>query len=254
VEIKSRSNALQHCPSFLGYRTQRRNHQIKVSPVGGPRTRTRLCAPGVWQQHPGHNLIGHPLPQLAQHRLVPVGRTSLQDVRLDVLVAYARNERLVAIGEPEELEGRPQLGVLDRRRDVGRRALRKAGERRGEELLEPARKGRGQGGEEMRLKVDDVGGRDGVAQPGRAEVVKRKGRDMSAWDDSLATWCPREVPVRQQKYEFADHIGVPTCLQLSSSSCAAQTKGRLGQTTHLIFRHELRYIVCDQILMAAHVL
>jgi len=101
-------------------------------------------------------------------------------VSLDVLVAYARDERLVAIGEPEELEGRPQLGVLDRRRDVGRRTLRKEGERRGEELLEPARKGRGEDGEEMRLKVDDVGGRDGMAQPGRAEVVKRKGRDMYA--------------------------------------------------------------------------
>jgi hypothetical protein len=84
-------------------------------------------------------------------------------VCLDVFVAHARDERLVAIGESEELEGLPQLGVLNRRGDVGRRALRKEGERRSEELLEPAREGGGQNGEEMRLEVDDVRGRYGVA-------------------------------------------------------------------------------------------
>ena len=97
---------------------------------------------------------------------------------LDVLVAYARDERLVAIGKPEELEGRPQLGILDRRGDVGRRALREEGERRAEELLEAARKGRGQDGEEMRLEVDDVRGRDGVAQPRRAGVAGWKRDDV----------------------------------------------------------------------------
>jgi hypothetical protein len=39
-----------------------------------------------------------------------------------------------------------------------RRALRgEERERRGEELFEPAREGRGQDGEEVRLEMDDVG-------------------------------------------------------------------------------------------------
>ena len=84
-------------------------------------------------------------------------------MRFDVLVAYTRNERLVAIREPKELKGRPQLRVLHGRGDIGRRALREERERRGEELFEPARERRGQDGEEMRVEVDDVGGGDGVA-------------------------------------------------------------------------------------------
>lgn len=80
-----------------------------------------------------------------------------------MLIAHTRDERLVAIRKPKKLKGRPQLGVLNGRGDVGRGALREEGERRGEEPLESARKGWGQDGEEMRLEVDDVSGRDGVA-------------------------------------------------------------------------------------------
>lgn len=84
-------------------------------------------------------------------------------MRLDMLIAHARNERLVPIRKPKELKRRPQLRVLHRRGDTGRRALGEEPERRGKELFEPAREGRGQDGEEVRVEVHDVGGRDGVA-------------------------------------------------------------------------------------------
>jgi len=116
-----------------------------IEQVGGANS-TRLCAPGVRQQHPGHNLIGHPLPQLDQHGFIPFARTRLQDMRLDMLIAYTRNERLVSVRKPENLEGRPQLGVLDGRGDIRRRALREECERRGKELFKSAREGRGQDG------------------------------------------------------------------------------------------------------------
>jgi hypothetical protein len=102
---------------------------------------TRLCAPGVRKQHPRHNLIGHPFPQLDQHGLVPLARTRLENMRLDMLIAYARDERLVSVRKPEDLEGRPQFGALNGRRDIGRRALGEKRERRGEELFESSRKG-----------------------------------------------------------------------------------------------------------------
>ena len=164
MEVKSRSNALQHRSSFFGCRRNGALYQNRIVIRRGARPNsTRLGAPGIRQQHPGHNLIRHPLPQPDQHRLVPFARGHLQDVRFDVLVAHARNERLVSIRKPEELKGRPQLRVLRGRGDVGCRALREKRERRGEELFEPAREGRGQDGEEMCLEVDDVGGGDGVA-------------------------------------------------------------------------------------------
>ena len=84
-------------------------------------------------------------------------------MRLNMLIAHARNERLVPIREPEELKRRPQLRVLHGRGYTGRRALGEERERCGEEFFEPAREGRGQDGEEVRVEVHDVGGRDGVA-------------------------------------------------------------------------------------------
>ena len=63
-------------------------------------------------------------------------------MRFDMLIAYTRNERLVSVRKPEDLEGRPQLGVLNGRGDIGRRALREKSERRGEELFESSREGR----------------------------------------------------------------------------------------------------------------
>jgi len=64
-------------------------------------------------------------------------------MRFDMLIAYTRNERLVSVREPEDLKGRPQLGVLNGRGDIGLRALREKRERRGEELFESSRKCRG---------------------------------------------------------------------------------------------------------------
>lgn len=64
-------------------------------------------------------------------------------MRLDMLIAYTRNERLVSIRKPEDFERRPQLGVLNGRGDVGRRALGEKRERRGKELFESSWKGRG---------------------------------------------------------------------------------------------------------------
>ena len=62
-------------------------------------------------------------------------------MRLDMLIAYARDERLVSVRKPEDLEGRPQFGVLNGRRDIGRRALGEERERRGKELFESSWKG-----------------------------------------------------------------------------------------------------------------
>lgn len=83
-------------------------------------------------------------------------------MRLDMLIAHARDERFVSVREPEDLKGRPQLGVLNGRGDVGRRALGEKRERRGEELFESSWEGRGKDGEEMRMEIDDVCGRNGV--------------------------------------------------------------------------------------------
>jgi hypothetical protein len=166
MEVESRSNPLQHRSGFLGYgRNQAKNNnqnKVVIRRSARPNS-TRLCAPGIRQQHPGHNLIGHPLPQPNQYGLVPLARRCLQNVRLDMLIAHACNERLVSIRKPKELKRRPQLRVLHGHGDTRRRALREECERRGKELFEPAREGRGQDGEEMRLEMHDVGGRDGVA-------------------------------------------------------------------------------------------
>ena len=135
----------------------------QIEGVHAQRGLTRLCAPGVRQEHPRHDFISHPLAQLAQHRFVPPSRTRLQNVRLDVLIAHACNERLVPIRKPKQFKRRPQFGVLHGRGDIGRGTARVEREGRGEELLEPAREGRGQDGEDVRLEVDDVGGGDGVA-------------------------------------------------------------------------------------------
>jgi hypothetical protein len=92
VKVESRSNALQHRSSFLGYGCINAKLNQGGYRTGGGAHSTRLCAPGVRKQHPGHNLIGHPFPQLDQHGLVPFARTRLQNMRFDMFIAYARNE------------------------------------------------------------------------------------------------------------------------------------------------------------------
>jgi|SRR5712675_1868293 len=84
MEVESRSNALQHRPGFLGCVPQQAESDQRGISIGvgieraraeqeqESTTRTRLCAPGVRQEHPRHNLIGHPLPKSIQHRLIPL--------------------------------------------------------------------------------------------------------------------------------------------------------------------------------------
>ena len=149
------------CNIVLASSADRRRTRVKREGKErkGSRPRTRLCASSVRQQHPRHDLLGHPLPQLAQHRLVPLSRARLHNVFLDVLVAHARDERLVAVREPKQFKGRPEPRILHRRGDVRRYALRRERQRCGEEPLEPRCERRGQDRENVRLKGDDVGGR-----------------------------------------------------------------------------------------------
>jgi hypothetical protein len=85
-------------------------------------------------------------------------------MRLDMLITHARNERLIPVRQSEDLKRRPELGVLHGRGDAGRRrAVGEERERRGEQLFVSSREARGEDGEEVRVEVDDVGGRDRVA-------------------------------------------------------------------------------------------
>ena len=124
---------------------------------------TRLCAPSVRQQHPRHDLLGHPLPQPTQHRFVPLSRTRLQHVLLDMFIAHARDKRFVAVRKSEQLEGWPKPRVLYRRGDIRRYAFRGECKGRCKEPLEPCCESGRKDGEYVCLKCDDVGGRYGVS-------------------------------------------------------------------------------------------
>jgi len=62
-------------------------------------------------QHPRYNLLRHPRPQILQHRLRPLTRTRLQHMFLNAFLSNTREDALVAIDKPENLEFCPYGGV-----------------------------------------------------------------------------------------------------------------------------------------------
>jgi hypothetical protein len=102
----------------------------------------------------------------------------------------------------------------------------------------------------MRLEVDDVCGRDGVAQPGRTGVAGWKRDDVcvGVLTRYLEPTQSTSPPTKAQAGQLRQARRWPATVRLMP------TRRRIGQTTHLIIRHVLHNIVCDQMLMAAHVL
>lgn len=74
-----------------------------------------ICgAAGVDEQHPGDDLVGHPVAKLAEHGAGPFGGAGGEDVLLDELVADGGDDGFVAVDEAEGFKGLPDgcVGVV----------------------------------------------------------------------------------------------------------------------------------------------